>query len=1221
MRSARAVPHRFAHRRAARALALGAVAAAAAIAPQVAPAAAAGLSGVDLSTYVRVGRYDLPAPWNRTPPSGSLLAQEASSVTYDWDTGTLFVVGDGGTSVVQVTTTGQYVDSMTLPAGSSPAGNEFYDTEGITYIGSGQFVITEERYRQVDRFTYVPNTTLTRAATKTVKLGTTIGNVGLEGVSNDPQTGGFLLAKETDPQGLFQTNIDWDAGTATNGSATTENSTNLFDPTLLGLGDVSDVYALANVPTLAGTPDASHLLIISQQSGKVVNADRSGTVHSSLQLVADADNPLSIQDQTDEGVTLGPDGTLYVVNEQGGGASHPQLWVFNPSLVANTAPTAVTLTHQVSSIAENTSTASRFKVADVSVTDDGLGTNNLSVTGPDASSFEVDGTGLYLKAGTTLNRTTKPSYAVNVAVDDPSLGTSPDASSSAFTLTVTAAAALASVKVTEVSPWSSGNSPYAADWFELTNTGTTTVSLAGWKMNDSAASAATAVALNGVTSLAPGASAIFLQGTASDFGGFESAWFGATVPSGFQIGSYSTAGPGLSTSGDAVTVFDASDALVTGISFGTSTTGKTFDNAVGAGSSAAPFPAVATLSATGTNGAFTSPATETGSPGTIGTPAAAVPSVKVTEVSPIGSSASYGADWFELTNTGSTAVDLTGWKIDDSSNGVATAVPLAGVSSLAPGKSAVFLEGDDTKPALFKTAWFGGSVPTDLAVGTYTGSGVGLSSSGDGVNVFDAAGNRVTGVAFGAATAGVSFDNKAGAGSSLDTAPPTISTLSVAGTNGAITSATGGETGSPGTLANAPTVASVKVTEVNPTGSSASYGADWFELTNTGSTAVDLTGWKVDDGSNALASAVALTGVPSLAPGTSAVFLEGDAAKVALFSTAWFGGAVPSDVVIGTYSGSGIGLSDGGDQVNVFDADGNRVTGVAFGAATLGVSFDNAAGLGSKLTVAPPTIRTPSVAGVKGAYVSPGTAETGSPATLAPDVTPPTITFTGNAGTYTTTQAIAISCTAADGVRGSGIATTNCADVTGLAGALGVGEHTITASAIDKAGNAGTGSVTFTVTAPPSSGGGSTGGGGSTSAPSTSGGDTPSTGTPAPAPPTTTPVTTPTTTPATGTTTTAPATPKVSAATSAKRAALGKGVRTTLSGLQARSTVTLTVRLKGKTLKTITATVNGSGAATVPLKLSAKQLAKLRGRTLTLRYVVTGADGKQHTLTTTLKVK
>ena len=71
----------------------------------------------------------------------------------------------------------------------------------------------------------------------------------------------------------------------------------------------------------------------------------------------------------------------------------------------------------VVSIAENTSTATHIKVADIAVTDDGLGTNNLSLSGADASSFEIVGTGLYIKAGTALDFETKASYSVAVTVD------------------------------------------------------------------------------------------------------------------------------------------------------------------------------------------------------------------------------------------------------------------------------------------------------------------------------------------------------------------------------------------------------------------------------------------------------------------------------------------------------------------------------------------------------------------------------------------------------------------------------------------------------------------------------------------------------------------------------------------------------------------------------------------------------------------------------------
>src|SRR5262245_27338687 len=271
---------------------------------------AAAPSSVDLSTYVRVNRFPLPEPTRTTPPANSLLAQEASGVTYDWDTDTLFVVGDGGTSVVQVSKTGALINSMTLAPGGSPQGTEFYDTEGIAYVGAGKFVFVEERYRQANLFTYVAGGVLHRPDVQTVKLGTTIGNIGLEGVSYDPVTNGFIFVKEKDPESIFQTGIDFAAGTATNGSPLTTSSTNLFDPALAGLADFSDVFALSNLPFLSGRPDFSHLLVISQESGQIINIDRSGVVSSRLTIVADPGSPLSVPDMTMEGVTMDRDGLL-----------------------------------------------------------------------------------------------------------------------------------------------------------------------------------------------------------------------------------------------------------------------------------------------------------------------------------------------------------------------------------------------------------------------------------------------------------------------------------------------------------------------------------------------------------------------------------------------------------------------------------------------------------------------------------------------------------------------------------------------------------------------------------------------------------------------------------------------------------------------------------------------------------------------------------------------
>ncbi len=84
------------------------------------------------------------------------------------------------------------------------------------------------------------------------------------------------------------------------------------------------------------------------------------------------------------------------------------------------------------------------------------------------------------------------------------------------------------------------------------------------------------------------------------------------------------------------------------------------------------------------------------------------------------------------------------------------------------------------------------------------------------------------------------------------------------------------------------------------------------------------------------------------------------------------------------------------------------------------------------------------------------------------DKTLPTITYTGNAGTYTVDQAVAITCTALDpananGTPGSGLASNTCANASGPAYSFPLGPNSLTASATDIAGNIGNGSAAFTV--------------------------------------------------------------------------------------------------------------------------------------------------------------
>jgi hypothetical protein len=179
--------------------------------------------------------------------------------------------------------------------------------------------------------------------------------------------------------------------------------------------------------------------------------------------------------------------------------------------------------------------------------------------------------------------------------------------------------------------------------------------------------------------------------------------------------------------------------------------------------------------------------------------------VRITEVAAWGSGSStgYSADWFELTNTGTSVVNISGWKMDDNSNSFALAVALTGITSIAAGESVIFLETStlSTTKTSFLSAWFGNSAPTSLQIGAYSGSGVGLSGTADAVNIYNSGGTLQTNVSFGlseSASPFHSFNNAAGLNNAL------ISLTSVAGTQGAFAAASSViQIGSPGTIAAA----------------------------------------------------------------------------------------------------------------------------------------------------------------------------------------------------------------------------------------------------------------------------------------------------------------------------------------------------------------------------------------------------------------------------------
>jgi hypothetical protein len=100
--------------------------------------------------------------------------------------------------------------------------------------------------------------------------------------------------------------------------------------------------------------------------------------------------------------------------------------IFTVEIVdVNEAPT-VAITGVVLSVADDADTTDGIRIANIEITDDALGTNNLSLSGADADVFEIVGNELRLRQGAELDFESKPQFDVNVEVDDPLVGASPD---------------------------------------------------------------------------------------------------------------------------------------------------------------------------------------------------------------------------------------------------------------------------------------------------------------------------------------------------------------------------------------------------------------------------------------------------------------------------------------------------------------------------------------------------------------------------------------------------------------------------------------------------------------------------------------------------------------------------------------------------------------------------------------------------------------------------
>jgi hypothetical protein len=143
------------------------------------------------------------------------------------------------------------------------------------------------------------------------------------------------------------------------------------------------------------------------------------------------------------------------------------------------------------------------------------------------------------------------------------------------------------------------------------------------------------------------------------------------------------------------------------------------------------------------------------------------------------------------------------------------------------------------------------------------------------------------------------------------------------------------------TLAAATVTASHAQLVVTEVMSSSAHGggtnnADWFELTNTGLIAFDLTNYSWDDDSATVGSAN-FGPITSIAAGQSIAFTAETLGDEASWISDWGLSGVTVVHLGGTVFQN---FGSGGDEINIYDASNALVLTQTFGAATQGFSFE-----------------------------------------------------------------------------------------------------------------------------------------------------------------------------------------------------------------------------------------------------------------------------------------
>ncbi|MFJ3467563.1 SdiA-regulated domain-containing protein [Pseudomonas sp. NPDC090201] len=224
-------------------------------------------------------------------PLAGLEKDEASDLSYDPSTKTLYSVMGKNAFLAELSVTGDVLRKIPLVGWSNP--------EGVAVLGNGLLAIVDERQHLMTMVTVTPETkSLNIADFPKYDLGPSVDqNKAFEGVAWDARNQQILLGEER-PPALFSWKSD--------GSAVLKGDKQK-------LPDTGNLI-MRNLSALHVDQKTGHLLALSAESHLLLELDEKGNKVSFMSLIRGL-NGLDHTIPRAEGVTMDEEGTLYMVSE------------------------------------------------------------------------------------------------------------------------------------------------------------------------------------------------------------------------------------------------------------------------------------------------------------------------------------------------------------------------------------------------------------------------------------------------------------------------------------------------------------------------------------------------------------------------------------------------------------------------------------------------------------------------------------------------------------------------------------------------------------------------------------------------------------------------------------------------------------------------------------------------------------------------------------------